>query len=544
MHAPSGVGKSALLEYFGAEVSRRTRALVLAGRCFEQESVQYKALDSLVDALSRHLASLPSATLDAVLPADIALLARMFPVLRRVPHVDRETNAAAEITSRQELRDRATQALRQLLRALSTRQPLVICLDDLQWGDADSATIVIGALAAPDPPPVLWVCAYRREYAATSPCLRALLEAPGDAHDRIDLPIDELDQADAEQLASRLLGVTVAYGPAMAARVAQESGGNPYFVQALVEHVRAEAQFASTDVLAEGIALDEVLRRRVSRLRPAAKRLLEVVSLAGRPLSERDAFSAADLDTRDPAVLNALRQGHLIRSGGDDQTIETYHDRIREAVVAQLPPASVPMLHRRLASTLEARGGADPEWVGAHFEGAGEAAQAARYYTQAADVAAGVLAFDRAAELYGRSLDLDAGDRWARQSLRVKRADALANAGRSLRAAEVYRSRGDRKPLAPTRSSSSARPATSCASADRSRKGGNCSERTSSASASSYPLPRAARFRRCYGISCGSAGWSSADAWVIARRRSRPIARRSSGSTSSGRPPPRCRTWT
>ncbi len=439
VHAPSGVGKSALLEHFGAEVSRRARALVLTGRCFEQESVQYKALDSLVDALSRHLGHLPAATLEAVLPADIGLLARMFPVLQRVPHVDRQTGPAGEIMSRQELRDRATQALRQLLRALSARLPLVICLDDLQWGDADSATILIGALAAPDPPPVLWICAYRREYAATSPCLRALLGASGEAHDRIDLPIDELEPAEAEQLAARLLGGTVAYGPAMAARIAQESGGNPYFVQALVEHVRAEAQFASTDVLAEGIALDEVLRRRVSRLRPAARRLLEIVALAGRPLRERDAFTAADLDARDPALLNALRQGHLIRSGGDDQTIETYHDRIREAVVAQLPAANVPVLHRRLASTLEARGGADPEWVGAHFDGAGEPAHAARYYMQAADVAASVLAFDRAAELYGRSLDRDAGDRWARQSLRVKRADALANAGRSLLAAEVYR---------------------------------------------------------------------------------------------------------
>lgn len=439
VHAPSGVGKSALLGHFGAGLARRQRALVLSGRCYEQESVQYKALDSLIDALSRHLAGLPPQELESILPPDISLLARMFPVLQHVPGVDRRAAAVGDITSRQELRDRATQTLRTLLRSLASARPLVIGLDDLQWGDADSATILNGVLAAPEPPPVLWVCAYRREYAGTSPCLRALLAAPAEAHLRVDLPIDVLSHADAERLAARLLGDRSSYHASVVSRIAEESGGSPYFVQALVEHVRAESQLATADVLAEGITLDEVLRRRVNRLRPGARRLLEVVSLAGRPLQERDAYAAADLDTRDPALLAALRQQHLIRSGGDDQTLETYHDRIREAVVAQLPAAAVPVTHRRLAAILEARGGADPEWVAAHFEGAGDAGAAARYYGQAADVAARVLAFDRAAELYDRTLRLDAGDRWSQQALRVKMADALANAGRSLKAAEAYR---------------------------------------------------------------------------------------------------------
>ena len=71
--AAPGMGKSALVHHFLDELGEpRARALVLRGRAYERESVPYKAIDSVVDALSRHLMRLERNGDPAACPADSA----------------------------------------------------------------------------------------------------------------------------------------------------------------------------------------------------------------------------------------------------------------------------------------------------------------------------------------------------------------------------------------------------------------------------------------------------------------------------------------
>src|SRR5207245_1333606 len=70
VHGESGVGKTALLRHFIEGLpATRGGTLLCRGRCHERESVPYKAVDGVIDAVSRHLREL-GASVEAVLPRE------------------------------------------------------------------------------------------------------------------------------------------------------------------------------------------------------------------------------------------------------------------------------------------------------------------------------------------------------------------------------------------------------------------------------------------------------------------------------------------
>ncbi len=445
VHGRSGVGKSACVQRFLDDLTDRGEAVVLSGRCYEQESVAYKALDTLVDALSRFLKRLGRLEADALMPRDVAALARVFPVLRRVEAVAEAPQRGTEIPDQQELRRRAFAALREMLARIGDRRPLVLAIDDLQWGDLDSVALLTDLLRPPDPPVLMLLCSYRGEDAASSPCLRTLFEAAEGVpvlRDRHEVVVEPLTISEGRALALALIGLDDPAARVVAEMIVREAGGSPYFVYELVQYLKEGGDLADSDSMANSseISLDTVLWRRAVRLPVTARELLEVLALAGRPLRQAVACRAAGQRADGFASLALLRAQHMIRGTGpgmlDD--VETYHDRIRETVVRRLNPEARRARHAGLARELEAAGDADPEALAVHFEGAEAAEKAGHYYGQAADHAAEALAFDRAVKLYRRALNLRPADDAEGRRLRLRLADALADAGRSLDAAHAY----------------------------------------------------------------------------------------------------------
>src|SRR6185503_15558994 len=74
----SGLGKSALVRTFLDEVKRESQnTIILQGRCYERESVPYKALDGVVDNLSKYLASMRDLGSQSLMPRNAPALARV-----------------------------------------------------------------------------------------------------------------------------------------------------------------------------------------------------------------------------------------------------------------------------------------------------------------------------------------------------------------------------------------------------------------------------------------------------------------------------------
>jgi hypothetical protein len=439
---PSGMGKSALVELAVTDIRRAAPgAVILGGRCYVQESVPYKAIDAIVDPLSRHLAHLPARLLETLLPDDVRALGRVFPVLDRVPAI-----ALAQIgrlpEDAVEARRRAFQALREVLTALGSMRPLVLVIDDLQWGDRESAAALLDLLAPPTPP-LLLIAAYRDDEVATSPCLELLLPGLQRAALRgATITLEALPEGDVRDLCRALLPSERAGDEALLGAIARESGGRPFFVRELVGLSAAEAHEGPA------VSVDALVRARAHELPDGARALLELLSVAGRPVDRAAAARAADLGDDEPAATHALHAARLTRRrvvAGRDE-VEVYHDRIREAVVAGLSEARRTASFRRLATALDGSGRADPETLSVYFFEGGDRAKAADYASIAAAEAGRAFAFDRAARLYRRVLELCPGDEARRGATLESLGEALAAAGRSGEAGEALREAAEGAP--------------------------------------------------------------------------------------------------
>jgi len=431
MSGASGMGKTALLRRFVFDVRRRPEApLVIASRCHERESVPYKAVDGLIDGLTGYLRRLPPLAVARLLPRDIPLLARLFPVLSRVTEIERAQARVTAPLEPVELRRRAAAALRELLARISDRTSIVLAIDDLQWGDLDSASLLQEILRLPEPPSVLLLGAYRAEDsdAPLVGALRSSLLLDAESRDVRTLQVDELTPEQASELVRRELAAPLDAPPQRVMEIARESRGNPFFVHELIHHALT---------VGGPVRLEKVIQERVNNLLPDAQDLLIAIALSAEPVSLPVAAAAAKFDDDAHEALRVLRALRLVRvhDSAKLQTIEPYHDRIRETIADAIDTSAARDWHARLAAAWETSGFARVETLVTHYRGAGDPVRTIEYAVRAAGAADEALAFQRAADYYRLLIEVDI-DRRARWRTRL--GDALANAGRGRQAAAAY----------------------------------------------------------------------------------------------------------
>jgi eukaryotic-like serine/threonine-protein kinase len=416
--------------------------LTLRSRCYEREAMPFKALDGVLDALVRHLSHLDDLEVAHLLPGEVAALAHLFPVLERLHPVQRLLTKARPRGDAVQERQRAESALRDLLSRLAARSPLVVWIDDLQWGDLDSATILRDWLQQPARAPFLLVLSYRSDEVATSACLRLLLaraEPPAAAHAvQHTLQVEPLAGADIRALCQQRLGAHAADHPALLQRIVCESQGSPFLTLQLA--ALAETKLARGDRDVDAISLDDLVAQVGAMLPIEAKHLLAVLAVAGRPMLPKLAMRAAGIQRDGRALVHALRGLNLVRTRdvGGERLLEVYHDRVRERVQSGLSADQRRSVHEGLLQALEWSGHADPDWLHSLAVGAEQPAVALRYGLLAAERASAVLAFTHAIELYQRCVELTPAADSGIGGLWLKLATALACSGRGGRAADAY----------------------------------------------------------------------------------------------------------
>ena len=436
----SGLGKSALAQHFVDGLAQRGEAMVLRSRVYERESIPYKAIDGVVNALSRYLKQQEEYGELITLPRNAWALACLFPVLRRVDVVAdlRDESKNDPLRTRQ----LAFEALRELLAEMTQRQPVVLYLDDVQWGDVDSVSLLLEMIRPPEAPAVLLVMTYRDGDANTSPFLRDLLRGWPAGAQVHDLAVGPLETDDVQQLALERLGSSSEVAQGIAAAIARESGGSAFLAEELACSVSVE-QLASSNqpnALQLAVTLEQMVSERLAHVDEQARRVLELVAVSGQPLSAAILAEAASVDDRLDEVLGLLRERRFVHTGMRDgrEVVETSHNRIRQTIVAQLSASSVRTRHGELARALESAAQIDTEALVDHLLGAGDAERAGRFALRAAEQAAQKLAFDRAETLYRLALETIPSASPEARTARRQLAEVLEWAGRGADAGRVY----------------------------------------------------------------------------------------------------------
>jgi hypothetical protein len=429
----SGVGKSALVKRFVEGVRGfDPDAVVLSTRCYERETVPFKAIDGIVDALSDTLLHLAPEEIDLVLPNDAALLAAVFPVLRRIPALEAYASDP-RAGSPENLQLRLFTAFQELVARLARRRRIALVIDDLQWTDGDSLELLVQLVGSRAAPRVLLVATLRPDLPESEHVQAAL---PSDV--RV-IRVGGLPPVDGRKLARRLLGPDADLS---AEAVANEAHGHPLFIQELARLANAPPGSGPASIRdGRALRIDDVIGARIKPFAPPTRRLLAIAALAGAPLPIHTVARAASLDHEELRDrLAQLRRARLVRSSGlgASERVEVVHDRVRAAVVARLTTNGRRMLHDQLARALREEADPPAEAIARHFAEAGRDDLAIPYALHAADAATALFAFNRAAEMYRFALARMAEGTPEAVALTMRLGDVLSDGGRGPEAADAY----------------------------------------------------------------------------------------------------------
>ncbi|HMJ12902.1 MAG TPA: AAA family ATPase [Polyangiaceae bacterium] len=456
-----GIGKTSLVSALSHEAELAS-ADVFWGRAWEEGGAPaFWPWTQVLRAMARRFGA---ERLHALLgPADAVLL----PLLSQSAALGEDAKTTEKLnTSEASERFRLFDAMSRFLRSAadgvrahgsSTREPLIIVLEDLHATDEPSVQLL--RFLAPDmgDVPLLVLCTLRDVEVRQGSALSALLANLPQNCER--LPLRGLAALDVTRLLRRTAGAAVP--ERIAVRVLELSEGNPLMVGELALQCRSpDGTFAlpsSSNAHVPERVMTSV-RGRVRQLPDVTQRCLSVASAFGREFSLK--LLSALLQRSERQLLADL--GPAIEHGLLEQTrssagarLSFSHALVRDALYAALTPAERVELHGKIGEVLEKDESAGPRSsfeLAHHFflaAPAGSFTKAADYSLEAARRAENMLAHGAAARLYDQALELAeaegaservvydrllaAGDAWSRAGEVQTATDRCATAARLAR---------------------------------------------------------------------------------------------------------------
>ena len=354
----AGVGKTRIAQEFAIEASQKG-FLVRAGSCYDRgDSVAFiPFVEILEEALTQ--APSPQAFRDA-LGNDASEIARLLPQLRRLfPDIPPPLEIRPE-QSRRLLFHAAAEFLTRIARS----RPVVLLLDNLQWADEGTSSLLRYLAPLIAKMPVLIVGTYRdSEIDHTRPLAKTLDELIR-LHAVERLSLGGLPQNAVGEMLRALSGREAPQK--LVSLIYSETEGNPFFVEELYYHLVEQGKLLDSagefrrDLKLEDVDIPRSLRlvigRHLARVSAETQKILGAAAVIGRSFT----FELLEASTRigPDRLLDRIEEAEraeLIYSSLDypDARFHFSHELIRQAVISELSAVRRQRLHLGAADAIE-----------------------------------------------------------------------------------------------------------------------------------------------------------------------------------------------
>ena len=434
-----GAGKSRLAEELSAAMHRQG-AVVLMGTCTPEPTRSYQPF---AECLEQLLGGTPEGALAECLPDSAHELLRLTPLVLR-HHPGLHPPPGDDSDYRRELFD----AIAGLLQSVSREHAVVCVLEDLHWAGVPTLQLLAHVAQRTAQSRLLLLGTHRTTAPDRSDELTyAIADLYRlDGVRRLDLPGLSTDEI-AQYLVAEG-GLAARMAREYAAVLRDQTGGNPFFLREVWRDIARHVGGSSGHGLGTHapVSIRDTLQRRLSRLSPGERAVLEMAAVLGDggDVSAIVAASPAEpggaLAALDAAARFGLVDSEELTSG----RIAFPHMLTRQAVLDLVDPSRLALLHARVGAVLASADSDSPRMVrqlAYHFARAsvlGYGGKAAGYLVLSAREAERSLAFEDAAAAYAQAADLMDGPEPEREELRLAAAHSYVRAGDFTSARSVY----------------------------------------------------------------------------------------------------------